>query len=62
MTILLSSILILFLSYQEYMVNLTRTNGNWEARFSNIEYSIAQEISKDENIKQISLYQKLRCI
>lgn len=38
---------------------MTRSNGNWEARFSNISYNLAKEIAKDKNIKEISLYQRL---
>lgn len=37
------------------MVNTVRAEENWEARFSNIKYSEALEIEKDENIKESSL-------
>lgn len=58
-TILVTTILILFSSYQEYMINIIRKKGNWEARFSNIPYSVTKEISKNENIKEISLCKRI---
>lgn len=58
-TILIVVILILFSNYQEYMVNLTRNKGNWEARFSNIYYNQAKIIESNEKIREISIYQKL---
>ena len=56
---LVTTVLILFSSYQEYMVNTERSKANWEARFSNVPYSVAEEIAKDENIKEVSFYQRL---
>lgn len=41
------------------MINIVRSNGNWEARFSNITYEQALEIAKDENIKEISISHKI---
>lgn len=41
------------------MINIVRNNKNWEAEFSNIKYVDALEIAKNENIKEISIYQKL---
>lgn len=49
------TVLILLSSYQEYMVNTIRNEGDWEARFSNIKYSEALQIEKNENIENISL-------
>ena len=56
---LVTTVFTLFSSYQEYMVNTERSKENWEARFSNIPYSVAKEIAEDENIKEISFYQRL---
>ena len=42
-------------SYKEYAVNIIRSEGNWEARISNIKYEHALEIAKGKNIKEISL-------
>ena len=58
-TILVTTILILFSSYIEYMVNLTRAKNNWEAKFSNITYSDALEIAKNKNIREISISRKI---
>lgn len=56
---LITTILILISSYQEYMVNIVRNEGNWEAEFTNITYEQAKEISKDDNIKEISIKKKI---
>lgn len=58
-TILVTTVYILFSSYQEYMVNAVRNKGNWEAKFSNITYKDALEIEQDKNIKEVSIYHKL---
>ena len=47
--------MILFASYQEYMINSTRIKKNWEAEFSNITYEQAKEVEKDKNVKEISI-------
>lgn len=41
------------------MINTVRSNGNWEAKFSNITYAQALEIAKDDNVKEISLSHKI---
>jgi len=46
-------------SYQEYMVNIARSEKNWEAEFFNITYKEALELEKDKNIKEVSIYQKV---
>lgn len=51
--------LTLFSSYQEYMIITTRNKGNWEAKFSNITYEQAQEIAKDDNVKEICISHKI---
>ena len=55
-TILVTVVLIFLTSFQEYMVNLERENKNWEAEFVCIKYSDVLEISKDDNIKEVSVY------
>ena len=41
------------------MVNVERANGNWEAKFTELTYGEVQEIAKDSNIKEISLYKNI---
>ena len=41
------------------MVNVERANGNWEAKFTELTYGEVQEIAKDNNIKEISLYKNI---
>ena len=55
-TIIITIILTIFISYHGYNENIIRNKGNWEAEFVSIEYSDAQEIAKDKNIKEISIY------
>ena len=40
------------------MVNIERNKKNWEAEFANVTYKQAEEITKDKNIKEISICQK----
>lgn len=54
-TILINSITTLALSYQEYLVNLSRSKENWEARIENVPYKDIEVIEKYENIKELSL-------
>ena len=58
-TVLITSILILFSSYQAYMIDVIRSWSNWEVKYNNITYARAKDIANNENIKEISLYQKL---
>ena len=51
--------MILFASYQEYMINSTRIKKNWEAEFTNITYEQAKEVEKDKNVKEISIVKKI---
>jgi len=46
-------------SFQEYMINITRSKRDWEAELSNISYEQALEIEKDKNVKEISFSQKI---
>lgn len=55
-TAFIATILILLSSYQEYMVNKMRENGNWEARFNSIKYTDVLKIAEDKNIKEVSIY------
>ena len=58
-TILINSITTLALSYQEYIVNLSRSEENWEVRIENVPYRDVEVIEKNENIKEISLVKDL---
>ncbi len=55
-TILVTTVLAVLASYQKYMVNVERSDKNWEAEFTYIPYSKVKEIAKDENIKEVSIY------
>lgn len=41
------------------MVDIVRNEKNWEAEFENVTYIQANEIAKEDNIKEISIYRKL---
>lgn len=58
-TILINSITTLALSYQEYIVNLSRSKENWEAKIENVPYRDVEVIEKSENVKQISIVKDL---
>lgn len=58
-TILLTCLIILLSSYQEYVTNIKRADRNYEAEFCCIDYSNALEIAKDKNIKEISIIKEL---
>ena len=58
-TILINSIATLALSYQNYIVNLSRNKENWEIFFDNIEYDNLKDIENDENVKQVSVIQDI---
>ena len=58
-TILINSITTLALSYQEYIVNLSRSKENWEAKIENVPYRDVEVIEKSENVKQISIVKYL---
>lgn len=58
-TILITMIITLISSYQQYLVNSSRNKKNWEVEFKNITYADALKIEKDENVKEISIWQSL---
>ncbi len=58
-SILINSITTLALSYQDYVVNLCRNKGNWEAQFIQIPYDKLTVLESDERIKEISLIEDL---
>lgn len=58
-TILINSIATLALSYQDYIVNLSRNKENWEIFFDNIEYDNVKYIENDKNVRQISVVQDI---
>lgn len=55
-TILITILLIIFSSYQNFRENIVRSKGNWEAQFLCIKYSNALEITKDQNVKETSIW------
>lgn len=58
-TILLSSILLLFHVYQEYMISIQRDSNNWEARFENIPYGKIYALKENSDIKQVAVVQTI---
>lgn len=54
--IFITAIITILATYQKYNENVIRDKGNWEAEFICIKYSDVQEIAKDKNIKEISIY------
>ena len=58
-TMLIASVNILTLSYQDYIINLSRSMENWEASFSNVEFKNIKSIENDENIKEVSIVQDM---
>lgn len=58
-TMLITSVNILTSSYQDYIINLSRSRENWEANFSNVEFKNINYIENDENIKEISIVKDL---
>ena len=58
-TILLSSILLLFHVYQEYMISIERDSNNWEARFENIPYGKIYALKENSDIKQVAVVQTI---
>ncbi len=55
-TVLITTVLSIFTSFRQYMVNIERNDRNWEAEFKEILYCDALKIKEDKNIKEISLY------
>lgn len=58
-TILINSITTLALSYQKYIIELSRNKENWEANFSGIQYDNIKYIEDDKNVKEISIIQDI---
>ena len=56
-TILINSISTLTLSYQQYIIDLSRNKENWEIAIDNIEYDNIKYIENDKNVKQVSIVQ-----
>ncbi len=56
---LVTTLLTLFYSYQEYMVSIVRSEKNWEAEFDNIKYKNTIKIAQDDNIKDVSIYESI---
>ena len=58
-TVLVTTIITLISSYQQYLIAGVKSKGNWEAEFKNITYSDSQKIKQNENIKEISISHKI---
>ena len=58
-TILITTLYLLFSSFQEYLINSTRNKGNFEVKISNISYDDCLKILHHKNVKEISLSHKL---
>lgn len=55
MTVLITTVLAIFSSYQNYRINVAKDKENFDAEFVCIKYSDALEIAKDKNIKEVSI-------
>ena len=55
MTVLITTVLTIFSSYQNYRINIARSKGNFDAEFICIKYSDALEVAKDNNVKEVSI-------
>ncbi len=55
-SILITTLLIIFTSYQNYRETKVRNKGNWEAEFLCLKYSNAIEIEKNKDIKECSIW------
>ena len=58
-TVLITTVVILLSSYQQFLANSVRNRKNWEAEFKNITYSDSLKIENDKNIREISRSRKL---
>lgn len=54
-TILLIGVLLLFQTYQDYMISLIRNTDNWEVKFTNIPYGKVYGLTNNSDIENISL-------
>ncbi len=58
-TLLIVSLILLFNTYQSYMIGTIRSKSNWETKFNNIKYENAIYLKQNSDIKEISLVQEL---
>lgn len=53
--LIISMTFIILSSYQKYVIDITRSERNYEAEFQHVSYEKALEIAKDDNVKEISI-------
>ncbi len=58
-TVFLTVIFTMSLSYKQYIADAERNKKNWEISFFNIPYSDSQMIKNADNIKEISIIRKI---
>ncbi|MCI8621907.1 MAG: ABC transporter permease [Clostridia bacterium] len=58
-TIFAITVFVMLSSFQRYMAETVRNKKNWEARFDNITFADVSQILNNENVKEISVMQKL---
>ena len=58
-TILVTMVITLLSSYQQYLVRSVRAKRNWELELKNITYADSQKVANHENVKEISIIHNL---
>lgn len=58
-TLLIVSLILLFNTYQSYMIGTIRSKSNWETKFNNIKYEDAILLEQNSDIQEVSLVQDL---
>ena len=58
-TILVTSIFLLLNIYQNYMINIKKSEGNWETRYGNISYEKLYGLEKNSDITEIFITKNL---
>lgn len=58
-TLLIVSLILLFNTYQSYMIGTIRSKSNWETKFNNIKYEDAILLEQNSDIQEVSLVQEL---
>ena len=58
-TILVTSIFLILNIYQNYMINIKKSEGNWETRFGNISYKKLYGLEKNSDITEIFVTKNL---
>lgn len=58
-TVLITTVITLLSSYQQYLVSIIRNKKNWEIEFKNITYEDSLKIAEDENVKETAIIHSL---